>query len=72
LNATNLLETLTKLEIFSLLTACLGHGSSIADLDLDHPGYNNAYQINARTDIAIIYNDISPLENHHCGSNLLM
>lgn len=35
--------------------------------DLDHPGYNNAYQINARTDLAITYNDIAPLENHHCS-----
>lgn len=26
-----------------------------------------SYQINARTDLAIRYNDISPLENHHCA-----
>ena len=25
------------------------------------------YQINARTEIAVRYNDISPLENHHCA-----
>lgn len=25
------------------------------------------YQINAKTDLAIRYNDISPLENHHCA-----
>ncbi|XP_019521549.1 PREDICTED: high affinity cGMP-specific 3',5'-cyclic phosphodiesterase 9A [Hipposideros armiger] len=25
------------------------------------------YQINARTELAIRYNDISPLENHHCA-----
>lgn len=24
-------------------------------------------QINARTDLALRYNDISPLENHHCA-----
>ena len=35
--------------------------------DLDHPGYNNVYQINARTELAIRYNDISPLENHHAA-----
>uniref|UniRef100_A0AAY4BSF1 High affinity cGMP-specific 3',5'-cyclic phosphodiesterase 9A n=2 Tax=Denticeps clupeoides TaxID=299321 RepID=A0AAY4BSF1_9TELE len=35
--------------------------------DLDHPGYNNVYQINARTELAVRYNDISPLENHHCA-----
>jgi len=25
------------------------------------------YQINAKTELAIRYNDISPLENHHCA-----
>lgn len=29
--------------------------------------YMCRYQINARTDLAIRYNDISPLENHHCA-----
>ncbi|CAH8506880.1 unnamed protein product [Heterobilharzia americana] len=33
--------------------------------DLDHPGFNNAYQINAGTVLAMRYNDQSPLENHH-------
>lgn len=28
---------------------------------------NISYQINARTELAIRYNDISPLENHHCA-----
>ena len=27
----------------------------------------SSYQINARTDLAITYNNISPLENHHCA-----
>lgn len=26
-----------------------------------------SYQINARTELAIRYNDKSPLENHHCA-----
>lgn len=26
-----------------------------------------SYQINARTELAIRYNDLSPLENHHCA-----
>lgn len=33
-------------------------------------GYNIAhgiFQINARTELALRYNDISPLENHHCS-----
>jgi len=31
--------------------------------------FNLAYllQINARTELALRYNDISPLENHHCS-----
>ncbi|XP_025084324.1 high affinity cGMP-specific 3',5'-cyclic phosphodiesterase 9A-like isoform X1 [Pomacea canaliculata] len=51
---------LDPLEILILLTSAICH-------DLDHPGYNNAYQINARTELALRYNDISPLENHHCA-----
>lgn len=26
-----------------------------------------SYQINASTELAVRYNDISPLENHHCA-----
>ena len=26
-----------------------------------------SYQVNARTELAIRYNDMSPLENHHCA-----
>jgi len=53
-------EVLSKRDICVLLTACICH-------DLDHPGYNNTYQINARTELAVRYNDMSPLENHHCA-----
>jgi len=53
-------EKVSKEDIGILLTACICH-------DLDHPGYNNTYQINAKTELAIRYNDISPLENHHCA-----
>ncbi|XP_064651194.1 high affinity cGMP-specific 3',5'-cyclic phosphodiesterase 9A-like isoform X12 [Lineus longissimus] len=53
-------EKMTREDLGVLLTAAVCH-------DLDHPGYNNTYQINARTDLAIRYNDISPLENHHCA-----
>ncbi|XP_038058102.1 high affinity cGMP-specific 3',5'-cyclic phosphodiesterase 9A-like isoform X2 [Patiria miniata] len=56
----DLRSILTRMEMGILLTSALCH-------DLDHPGYNNTYQINARTDLAIRYNDISPLENHHCA-----
>ncbi|XP_017065010.1 high affinity cGMP-specific 3',5'-cyclic phosphodiesterase 9A isoform X2 [Drosophila eugracilis] len=56
----NLLSRLGDLECLILLVSCICH-------DLDHPGYNNIYQINARTELALRYNDISPLENHHCS-----
>lgn len=56
----NLTEKIGDLEVLILLTSCVCH-------DLDHPGYNNIYQINAKTELAIRYNDISPLENHHCS-----
>ncbi|XP_071969460.1 high affinity cGMP-specific 3',5'-cyclic phosphodiesterase 9A isoform X2 [Engystomops pustulosus] len=51
---------LSLMELGILMTAAVCH-------DLDHPGYNNTYQINAHTELAIRYNDISPLENHHCA-----
>jgi high affinity cGMP-specific 3',5'-cyclic phosphodiesterase 9 len=57
-----LIEKLSMVEKFSMILAAIGH-------DMDHPGLNNAYQINALTELAITYNDSSPLENHHCGIN---
>uniref|UniRef100_A0A3Q2EC95 High affinity cGMP-specific 3',5'-cyclic phosphodiesterase 9A n=1 Tax=Cyprinodon variegatus TaxID=28743 RepID=A0A3Q2EC95_CYPVA len=49
-----------NVDLLIMLTSAVCH-------DLDHAGYNNAYQINARTELALRYNDISPLENHHCA-----
>uniref|UniRef100_A0A3P8SER8 PDEase domain-containing protein n=1 Tax=Amphiprion percula TaxID=161767 RepID=A0A3P8SER8_AMPPE len=58
---TDLRNKLGRIELLIMLTSALCH-------DLDHPGYNNVYQvINAQTDLALRYNDISPLENHHCA-----
>uniref|UniRef100_G1RX23 Phosphodiesterase n=2 Tax=Nomascus leucogenys TaxID=61853 RepID=G1RX23_NOMLE len=56
----SLQEKFSQTDILILMTAAICH-------DLDHPGYNNTYQINARTELAVRYNDISPLENHHCA-----
>ncbi|KAK3718261.1 hypothetical protein QZH41_013164, partial [Actinostola sp. cb2023] len=55
-----LTKKLNKQDLLILLTACVCH-------DLDHPGYNNTYQVNACTELSIRYNDISPLENHHAA-----
>ncbi|XP_067843228.1 high affinity cGMP-specific 3',5'-cyclic phosphodiesterase 9A isoform X2 [Heptranchias perlo] len=57
---TDLQNNMDDIDILTMLTSAICH-------DLDHPGYNNAYQINARTELALRYNDISPLENHHCA-----
>ena len=40
------------------------HGN-ILSIHTCHP--STRYQINARTELAVRYNDISPLENHHCA-----
>uniref|UniRef100_A0A8I3PJY8 Phosphodiesterase n=1 Tax=Canis lupus familiaris TaxID=9615 RepID=A0A8I3PJY8_CANLF len=42
-------EKFSQMDILILMTAAICH-------DLDHPGYNNTYQINARTEL-----------NHHCA-----
>lgn len=60
INLCRLSDHMSRESLGILMTACVCH-------DLDHPGYNNTYQINARTELAIRYNDISPLENHHCA-----
>ncbi|XP_040924932.1 high affinity cGMP-specific 3',5'-cyclic phosphodiesterase 9A isoform X2 [Betta splendens] len=63
---TDLRSKMDSTELLIMLTSAVCH-------DLDHTGYNNAYQvhpglyINARTELALRYNDISPLENHHCA-----
>lgn len=51
---------LLKDEILGLMLSALFH-------DLEHPGTNNIYQINASSPLAIRYNDVSVLENYHCA-----
>eukprot|EP00546_Thalassionema_frauenfeldii_P000173 CAMPEP_0178937508 /NCGR_PEP_ID=MMETSP0786-20121207/25799_1 /TAXON_ID=186022 /ORGANISM="Thalassionema frauenfeldii, Strain CCMP 1798" /LENGTH=578 /DNA_ID=CAMNT_0020616093 /DNA_START=1919 /DNA_END=3655 /DNA_ORIENTATION=+ len=48
----------TKEQLFSVLLAAVIH-------DVNHPGRNNAFQINARTRLALLYNDCSILEHRH-------
>lgn len=57
---TNLQDRFSPLEILVLIVSAISH-------DLDHDGYNNNFQINARTHLALIYNDHSPLEMYHCA-----
>lgn len=52
---------LTPLEKLSLCMAAVCH-------DIRHPGLSNAFHINARTPLALLYNDQSVLEHHHAAS----
>ena len=36
--------------------------------DVDHPGNTNTFEVNRGTELAMIYNDKSVLENHHCAT----
>ena len=59
----DLLEMLkmTSLDVLILLLSGAAH-------DIDHPGNNNMFEIKSRSKLAILYNEISILENHHCAS----
>ena len=56
-NLEEICET-TVLDLLGLMISAMGH-------DLGHPGTNNAYHINASTELGITYNDKSCLENYH-------
>uniref|UniRef100_A0A672GFM5 Phosphodiesterase n=1 Tax=Salarias fasciatus TaxID=181472 RepID=A0A672GFM5_SALFA len=57
--STPALETVfTDLEILAALFASAIH-------DVDHPGVSNQFLINTSSELALMYNDASVLENHH-------
>jgi len=60
LQASKMDQHLRKREIFALLIGALCH-------DLDHRGFNTAFEVATRSELALCYNDCSPLENHHCA-----
>mmetsp|Transcript_70836 Transcript_70836/g.207563 ORF Transcript_70836/g.207563 Transcript_70836/m.207563 type:complete len:928 (-) Transcript_70836:59-2842(-) len=51
---------LSELEQYTLLVSALGH-------DLGHPGVNNGFLSETSHELAMQYNDRSPLENMHCA-----
>ncbi|KAF0692412.1 Aste57867_16506 [Aphanomyces stellatus] len=58
LNRTQLLSMLQPNIVFSMLVAALCH-------DIGHPGTDNAYEIATGSALAMKYNDMSVLEQHH-------
>ncbi|KAL0277908.1 UNVERIFIED_CONTAM: hypothetical protein PYX00_005025 [Menopon gallinae] len=58
LNTPALESVFTPLEIFAALFAACIH-------DVDHPGLTNQFLINSSSELALMYNDESVLENHH-------
>ncbi|ETP03300.1 hypothetical protein F441_19723 [Phytophthora nicotianae CJ01A1] len=55
------LSVIKELEALSLLIAALGH-------DADHPGNDNQFEVDSSSALALCYNDISVLENHHAAT----
>lgn len=54
-------EVFDKLGLAALVFAGMMH-------DIDHSGKTNGFEINSTSDLAIRYNDVSVLENHHCAT----
>ena len=52
---------LTQREMLCLLIAAVCH-------DVDHPGTDNDFEISTGSELAITYNDMSVLENHHAAT----
>lgn len=49
-----------QVQLFSILISAVVH-------DVAHPGKNNTFQVNAKTDLTVTYNDRSVLENLHAS-----
>lgn len=63
LNDLDLVRYFIQMDLMILLLSGLCH-------DICHPGLNNMYQVNGRTDLALLYNDKSVLENYSVSQTL--
>lgn len=54
-------QSLSPVERLAALFAAALH-------DVAHPGTTNGHEVKACSELAIRYNDLSPLENHHCAT----
>lgn len=61
LRLTNAGDYLNQVEMMAILVSALCH-------DIDHPGRTNTFEINAETELALLHNDQSVLENHHANT----
>eukprot|EP00930_Biecheleria_cincta_P039374 TRINITY_DN27073_c0_g1_i1.p1 TRINITY_DN27073_c0_g1~~TRINITY_DN27073_c0_g1_i1.p1 ORF type:complete len:911 (-),score=164.73 TRINITY_DN27073_c0_g1_i1:161-2806(-) len=57
----NIVSTMSETTQFWVLVAAIGH-------DVGHLGVNNQYLVETGHEIAVRYNDRSPLENMHCAT----
>jgi len=51
-------DWMTRIEVLAALLAAYGH-------DVGHPGVNNPFLVQTSSDLALLHNDHSPLENMH-------
>ena len=54
-----LIGKLKPVIVLACLIAAISH-------DVNHPGNTNSYEVNSLSKYAMLYNDVSVLENHHC------
>ena len=61
IHATEAKRYLSAKQLFGVLLSAVVH-------DVDHPGNTNMFEINSQSYLALLYNDQSVLENHHCST----
>jgi hypothetical protein len=52
---------MTTFDLASLFISSAAH-------DVDHPGHNNLFESKTKSKLAILYNDLAILENHHAAT----